>query len=288
MTRRLPSLLLAAGALVLAGCSTFSDTNAVARVNDAELSADLLDDLMVSLASPQTGPADLMNADEARRAITIWVSAEVQAQELEARGAEIAEESRGEAAATLAAQLPEFTTVGDEARDVLVDLVAGGATLAETAPPVSDDLVALYERGVEVSNLICVSHILVVSEQQAQGVVDDLAEGVDFGELAGQASLDAQSGAIGGDLGCWFVDDFSAQFVPEFVAGALAAEIGVPSDPVQSEFGFHVILVRSGDDAVAGLQALQSSPRYLASQADIHVSSRYGTFDLVFGVVPLG
>ena len=59
MTRRLPSLLLAAGALVLAGCSTFSDTNAVARVNDAELSADLLDDLMVSLASPQTGPADL-------------------------------------------------------------------------------------------------------------------------------------------------------------------------------------------------------------------------------------
>ncbi|MDB5521250.1 MAG: PpiC-type peptidyl-prolyl cis-trans isomerase [Tardiphaga sp.] len=81
-------------------------------------------------------------------------------------------------------------------------------------------------------------HILVETEAEAKAVEDELKKGVDFAELAKKKSKDPGA-ADGGDLG-FFTKD---QMVPEFSAVAFAMEPGKVSDPVKSQFGWHVIKV---------------------------------------------
>ena len=80
------------------------------------------------------------------------------------------------------------------------------------------------------------SHILVVSEDEAIGIVAELGEGADFAELA-LARSEGPSGAYGGGLG-WFG---KGAMVPEFEDAVAALEPGEISEPVRTEFGWHVI-----------------------------------------------
>jgi peptidyl-prolyl cis-trans isomerase C len=81
-------------------------------------------------------------------------------------------------------------------------------------------------------------HILVETEDEAKAVKAELDKGADFAELAKKKSKDPGA-SDGGDLG-FFTKD---QMVPEFSAAAFALEPGKISDPVKSQFGWHVIKV---------------------------------------------
>ena len=81
-------------------------------------------------------------------------------------------------------------------------------------------------------------HILVETEAEAKAVEEELKKGADFAELAKKKSKDPGA-SDGGDLG-FFTKD---QMVPEFSAVAFALEPGKISDPVKSQFGWHVIKV---------------------------------------------
>jgi peptidyl-prolyl cis-trans isomerase C len=81
-------------------------------------------------------------------------------------------------------------------------------------------------------------HILVETEDEAKAVEDELKKGADFAELAKKKSKDPGA-SDGGDLG-FFTKD---QMVPEFSAVAFALEPGKISEPVKSQFGWHVIKV---------------------------------------------
>src|SRR3954465_11756316 len=81
-------------------------------------------------------------------------------------------------------------------------------------------------------------HILVETEDEAKAVVAELKKGADFAELAKTKSKDPGS-ADGGDLG-YFTKD---QMVPEFSEVAFKLEKGALSEPVKSQFGWHVIKV---------------------------------------------
>ena len=80
------------------------------------------------------------------------------------------------------------------------------------------------------------SHILVATEEEALALVQELADGADFATLAMEKST-GPSGPSGGELG-WFG---SGMMVPDFEAAVIALEVGNVSQPVETQFGWHVI-----------------------------------------------
>lgn len=84
------------------------------------------------------------------------------------------------------------------------------------------------------------AHILVATAEEAEKLKADLAGGADFAELAKAHSTDTGSGAAGGDLG-WFG---LGQMVKPFEEAVVAAKVGEVTAPVQSDFGYHLILVQ--------------------------------------------
>lgn len=80
------------------------------------------------------------------------------------------------------------------------------------------------------------AHILVEAEEEAQKLVEEARGGADFGELAKEHST-GPSGPGGGDLG-WFSE---GMMVAPFQDAVESMEAGSVSDPVQTQFGWHVI-----------------------------------------------
>lgn len=80
------------------------------------------------------------------------------------------------------------------------------------------------------------SHILLADEATAEEVLERVEAGDDFAELARQNST-GPSGPNGGELG-WFG---VGAMVPEFETAVAAMEVGDVSEPVQTQFGWHLI-----------------------------------------------
>src|SRR6201996_1938907 len=108
------------------------------------------------------------------------------------------------------------------------------ATTDEAMKKVYDDAAKQIASEQEVR----ARHILVETEDEAKAVKAELDKGADFAELAKKKSKDPGA-SDGGDLG-FFTKD---QMVPEFSAVAFALEPGKISDPVKSQFGWHIIKV---------------------------------------------
>jgi parvulin-like peptidyl-prolyl isomerase len=103
---------------------------------------------------------------------------------------------------------------------------------------------------------ICLTHILLATEAEATDVVAQLAGGAEFAELAAALSQDPTSAPVGGDLGC----APASQFIPEFGDAGLVEPIGDVFGPLQTDFGFHVMVVAARTvptvaDVVAELQS---------------------------------
>ncbi|WP_432667708.1 peptidylprolyl isomerase [Wukongibacter baidiensis] len=89
------------------------------------------------------------------------------------------------------------------------------------------------------------SHILVDSEEKAGEVKNKLLAGEDFSKLAKEYSLDPGSKENGGDLG--YV--VRGQMVPEFEDAVFTLEVGKISDPVKTQYGYHIIKVEEIKEA---------------------------------------
>lgn len=138
------------------------------------------------------------------------------------------------------ADTPEFKLKLDMAR---TKLLMDAILTAEAKAAVTDDAMkkvyaeAAKQMGEEQE--VRARHILVETEDQAKAILADLKKGGDFAAIAKEKSKDPGSGAQGGDLG-YFAKD---QMVPEFAEVAFKLDKGKTSDPVKSQFGWHIILV---------------------------------------------
>ncbi|MBA2874803.1 peptidylprolyl isomerase [Thermaerobacillus caldiproteolyticus] len=83
------------------------------------------------------------------------------------------------------------------------------------------------------------SHILVKDEKTAKEIKEKLDKGEDFAKLAKEYSQDPGSAQKGGDLG-WFGP---GKMVKEFEDAAYSLKVGEISQPVKTEFGYHIIKV---------------------------------------------
>jgi len=84
-----------------------------------------------------------------------------------------------------------------------------------------------------------VAHILVADEETAKSLKAKLDAGADFATLAKENSTDTGTKDKGGSLG--FVAYNSTQLVPEFIDGFKNLKEGEVSEPVKSQYGYHVI-----------------------------------------------
>ncbi|MGZ5872501.1 MAG: peptidylprolyl isomerase [Bradyrhizobium sp.] len=118
--------------------------------------------------------------------------------------------------------------------DNLLAVEGKAATTPDAMKKVYDEAAKQIEGEQEVH----ARHILVETEDDAKAIEAELKKGADFAELAKKKSKDPGA-SDGGDLG-FFTKD---QMVPEFSAVAFTLEPGKISDPVKSQFGWHVIKV---------------------------------------------
>jgi len=125
---------------------------------------------------------------------------------------------------------------------MLLDQIAAEEISEEDIQAEYDALYGATEPALEYN----ASHILVEEQVEADAIIDQLAEGADFAELAAELSI-GPSGPNGGALG-WFGE---GRMVPEFEAATMELEVGEVSAPVQTQFGWHVILLNETRELAA-------------------------------------
>lgn len=104
--------------------------------------------------------------------------------------------------------------------------------------PVSDeDVEKSYEENKDQFKKVDADHILVEDEKTAKEVKEKLDNGADFAELAKEYSKDTGNADKGGALG----EFKKADMVPQFSEKAFSMKEGEISDPVETQFGWHII-----------------------------------------------
>ena len=139
-------------------------------------------------------------------------------------------------------------------RNIYVEKEIVGAITPDDIKAEYDKQSAAFEPLAEIS----ARHILVASKQEAEAVIAELDAGKDFAELAKEKST-GPTGPRGGDLG-----RFSrGRMAPAFEAAAFELDAGAhSSEPVKTEFGWHVIKVEDkGETSLPPLAQMEDQVR---------------------------
>lgn len=164
-------------------------------------------------------------------------------------------------------------------------LIARAVSERLTADLGDEEVEAAFEEQKTGLTEACVSHILLDSEEDALAAKARLDAGEDFATVATEDSTDPSAATNAGDLGCSAL----SQYDPAFSEGVMGATIGEVTDPVESSFGFHLILVDSRETptldasrdslmAMLGPTLLQDWLLDALGDADVEVSAEYGTW----------
>jgi parvulin-like peptidyl-prolyl isomerase len=239
--------------------------------------------------------------DEQRAAIaqgmSLVIVLDVLSQVAEDRGVEVTEadvdaeleslieEGFGGDRAAFDAQVEQLGVTQEAVRgQVRTQLLAEGLA-ADRVEAVEDaDVQDAYD--AQFTELV-VSHILTETEEEAEEARQRVLDGEDFAAVASEVSIDPGSAQNGGELGPLV----PGQFIPAFEEAAGELEPGDISEPVETEFGFHVITVDDpptleevGGDIRQALedQAVQAVLQELAGELDdeamVTVDPAYGTW----------
>lgn len=94
-----------------------------------------------------------------------------------------------------------------------------------------------------MTTFVKASHLLVKTEEEAKKLREEIVNGKDFAAVAKEVSL-CPSGQNGGDLGYFTY----GQMVKEFEDVAFSMEVGEVSNPIKTQFGYHLIYLTDKKD----------------------------------------
>ena len=193
----------------------------LAKVNGAEIRQS-----DVALAEEELGPslAQMDPATKRENVLAFLIDMKIVAKAAEDKKVENSEEFKKRLA---------FTR-----NRLLMDSLLASEGKAATTDDAMKKVYAEASKQITDEQEVHARHILVETEDEAKAVADELKKGADFAELAKKKSKDPGA-SDGGDLG-FFTKD---QMVPEFSTVAFTLEPGKISDPVKSQFGWHIIKV---------------------------------------------
>jgi hypothetical protein len=297
------AILTAAAVVATSGCATFDNSDTVARVGSTDITNDDFEPLATEyFENPDVfGTAPIVNgradAEQSRFLLAVMVRQQQVNQFLDEQGVD-ASAIRSAFVGTVLSQSPAGE-LSDEMQQLIADTEPDttAQALALVDVPGNDELRTMYARNPASIGLICARHILAATEADALDLLDELSGGADFATLATERSIDPTAAENGGALTsgtnqCIPVQTVRQTFDPAFTAGVLVAREGAPSVPVESAFGWHVILHRPWDEVASSISELHQpgeSGGYLLDGAiatsEVAVDPRLGTWDTVTGTV---
>jgi len=235
----------------LAACGSKSSEAVVARVNDEDITKAEFDRVYERVMSQANATPDATQTVEYQKAILeMMIESALIRQEAARLGADLSE-------TTITAQVNSFIESSGGQEQFDASLAAAGLTEEDLRRQIEDSMAQTFlsdyaSKEASVTTLpedySLLSHILLAEtdDATATAVYDQVMAGGDFAALAQQYSTDPGSAANGGSLG-WSP---TRAYVPEFKDAADALAVGEVSEPVQSDFGWHII--RKEDEAKAG------------------------------------
>lgn len=117
--------------------------------------------------------------------------------------------------------------------------------------PISEEMLAKAYENLKASagsKEYSIRHILVEKESEAKSIAAKLKKGEKFDKLAKSNSKDAGSKESGGDLGWIPTGNIPTTFVKPFADAVMKLTKGQISEPVQSQFGWHIIKLEDARD----------------------------------------
>ena len=128
-------------------------------------------------------------------------------------------------------------------------------------------------------------HILVADDEAAKGVLARIEGGEDFAAIAAEASTDTSNKDQGGDLG-WFG---RGTMVTEFEVAAFSLKVGEVSQPIKTQFGYHIIQVLAHGDVALDADAYETARQSAFDAWLLEARKTYGvvTHDYWQEIVPV-
>lgn len=233
---------VAASALFL--LLNFNQNDQVASVNGTEISKDELYAEMLKASGNET--LDLMISDEIIRQETEKEGIEVTDEEIAAEITVYEEQYGG--ADQLEAALAESGMTIEDLEEEVKTYVQIEKLIGPDIEITDEQITAYFEENKESlgqSAKVEASHILTATKEEAEELKAQLEDGADFAELAKEHSTDTASAENGGQLGTFG----TGEMAPEFEEAAFAMDVDGISEPVETEFGFHIIKVTDKTEA---------------------------------------
>ena len=182
-----------------------------------------------------------------------------------------------------------FPTYPKELQDLLVNLNLASVTTATMKVPSGSELEKMYNKLPASAGVLCLSHVLVKTKAEAEKVLKELDGGAKFADVAKAKSIEPAAKTSGGSLAngdepCSPLASLQESFDGDFMVGAVAAKAGVPTGPVKSSFGWHIILSHPYSEvnkSIASVLSTNTGDALLAgfmASSDISVNSTYGTW----------
>ncbi|WP_240190037.1 peptidylprolyl isomerase [Bacillus sp. P14.5] len=222
----------------------FSKEEVVAKVGSNSISKDELYTMMVDQygeAALDTLIADkIVELESGKRDVAVEES-EIQEELEKIRSSYEDEEAFNEALASSGASL-------DSVKENIKSYLLTEKLLKDRVTITDEQIKEYFETNKETfaqQEQVQASHILVEDEAAAKEVKEKLDNGGDFAQLAKEYSTDTSNAESGGELGFFSKGDM----VAEFEEKAFAMKTDEISDPVKTEFGYHIIQVTDKKNA---------------------------------------